>query len=124
VAWRPRRKLRAPPPRSRAGWMTLRLAASEANLLIGCGHAFAHSVTRSPAAAANSPTGRGDKQLEQLRKEAGVVASIVAIVKHDQALDKSSPATCKTRQAERFRHASARRCRSNAVIPDQRRVML
>ena len=65
--------------------MRLRLPGSEANLLKGCGLEFAHSVTRSPAAAADSPTGRGDKQLEQLRKVAGV-ASIVAIVKHDQFL--------------------------------------
>jgi hypothetical protein len=53
--------------------MTLRLAASEASLLKGCGLESAHSVTRLAAAAADSLTERRGKQLEQFREMAGVV---------------------------------------------------
>src|SRR5215468_7519710 len=59
--------------------MMPRLAASEASFLNGCGLDFAYSGTRPQAAAADSLTGRLDKQPAQLRN-CGVVASTLAIV--------------------------------------------
>ena len=66
--------------------MKLRLAASEANLLKGCGLDFAHSVKRRPAAATDGLTRRRDKQLEHLPEIGGVVVGRTTIVQYDQFL--------------------------------------